>query len=150
MHASLLSFKNFFETHFGVVSNKYGIQFSHFTVFQGVSADCSLPNFSSNDRTVSVCIAKECPSLQDFVNEFSLSSMNDLYKVTKEWMYQKYRQGKAEICCMINDYHAHHVYFRLEGSRMMVRDSRGIEQKLLQVLQSPEEMIRYAKINAGL
>jgi hypothetical protein len=98
----------------------------------------------NNDEGFNLEIFFECATISAFIETFKLRSIRDLRRITPAFMMSLYEQGKADVCCAVDNYPNYYpMRFRKINQTLVAKDDRDMEHEVPVNLETPQEFRDY-------
>ncbi len=135
---------NFLDDHLGLYDNQQGIEFcmniddSIFVIY-GIK-DPPLEEY------IDFGLLYPSNTFNNFMRDFGFAGTQQLKALSPERLWEMYYTGKAEIyCTIVVKVIFYALYFRREGTKMIVRDDYDKEYELGEILQTPMQFAEYTQ-----
>ena len=86
----------------------------------------------------------ESDTIAEFTRIFGIGTVDDLDHITPEFLLNLYKQGKAVICCTIDNLNTYYtLQFRKQNNHLFATDDEEIEQVTTGSLETPQQFMDY-------
>jgi hypothetical protein len=106
--------------------------------------------FAWDDKLKDTClefgIAYYVNDFKTFVEDFKLTSLQQLKQVTRETLWELYNAGKGEVFCSFGLYfdNSSELHFRRRGSKLIAKNGLDESHEVHEILTTPRQFIQYA------
>ena len=86
----------------------------------------------------------ESSTIDEFTRTFGIVSVDDIDHITQEFLLTLYKQGKAAICCNIDNLNTYYsLQFRKQNNNILATDEEEIEHITTGLLETPQQFMDY-------
>jgi hypothetical protein len=86
----------------------------------------------------------ESNTIAEFTRVFGIRCIDDLEHITPDSLHNLYKQGKAVICCTIDNMNTYYsMQFRKQNNNILAKDDEEIERITTELLETPQQFMDY-------
>jgi hypothetical protein len=128
----------------GVYDNPYGVEIAAH-LDNSVSVSSYWPGETSKgDMYIELFF--ESNTLAEFAQVFGIRSVDDLTHITREFLLNLYKQGKAAIRCTIDNLNTYYsLQFRKQNYKIWAMDEQHTEYEASALLETPQQIMDYTR-----
>jgi AraC-like DNA-binding protein len=87
----------------------------------------------------------ESNTIAEFIQVFGIQCIDDLKNITQEFLLNLYKEGKAAICCSIDNLTYYSLQFRKQNNKIFATDDQRIEHVTTVLLETPQQFMDYTQ-----